>query len=73
MKVLHVVKVCPNFLKAPRMITAMNVHSQNCEQVLVHTEQHYDKNMSRIFSDDLKVYPPDESFNVGIIHEKIRR
>lgn len=65
MKVLHVVGARPNFMKAAPLITAMGFHPRHFEQVLVHTGQHYDKNMSSIFFDDLNVYPPDELLNVG--------
>jgi len=64
MKLIHVVGARPNFMKiAPIMRVAARY--DNIEQVLVHTGQHYDKNMSRWFFDELGIREPDINLEVG--------
>ena len=48
MRMLHVVGARPNFMKAAPVIAALSKRS--VAQTLVHTGQHYDANMSEIFS-----------------------
>ena len=60
----------PNFMKIAPLVKA--IHSYNNEsknktgikQVLVHTGQHYDHNMSDIFFRELGIPAPD--FNLGV-------
>ena len=40
-------------------------HSDEFDHVVVHTGQHYDREMSEIFFDDLGVEPPEFQLNVG--------
>ena len=47
MHVLHVVGARPNFVKAAPVLRALR--SRNVRQTLVHTGQHYDRNMSDVF------------------------
>ncbi|MEJ2355842.1 MAG: UDP-N-acetylglucosamine 2-epimerase (non-hydrolyzing) [candidate division WOR-3 bacterium] len=64
MKLIHVVGARPNFMKiAPIMRVACRY--DNIEQVLVHTGQHYDDNMSQWFFDELGVKEPDVNLEVG--------
>lgn len=64
MKLIHVVGARPNFMKiAPIMRVASRY--DDIEQVLVHTGQHYDDNMSRWFFDELGIREPDENLEVG--------
>jgi UDP-N-acetylglucosamine 2-epimerase (non-hydrolysing) len=63
-KIVAVVGARPNFMKiAPiwRVLAERPAYSR----VLVHTGQHYDTNMSRIFFDDLKLPKPDIYLGVG--------
>jgi UDP-N-acetylglucosamine 2-epimerase (non-hydrolysing) len=64
LKILHVVGARPNFMKAAPVIHALNAYPQ-IEQVLVHTGQHYDKNMSDIFFTELGLPQPDINLEVG--------
>ncbi len=65
MKLLHVVGARPNYMKiAPIMLEAAN-HSRNIRQILVHTGQHYDANMSDIFFEDLNIPTPDYHLGIG--------
>jgi UDP-N-acetylglucosamine 2-epimerase (non-hydrolysing) len=64
MKLVHVVGARPNFMKiAPIMRVAFRY--DDIEQVLVHTGQHYDDNMSKWFFDELEISKPDVNLEVG--------
>jgi len=64
MKLIYVVGARPNFMKiAPIMRIASRY--DNIEQVLVHTGQHYDANMSKCFFDELGIREPDVNLEVG--------
>ena len=65
MKVLHVVAARPNFMKIAPIRAEMMRQSDQFQQVLVHTGQHYDANMSKVFLEDLDMPMPDEFLNVG--------
>ena len=62
MKLLHVVGARPNFVKAAPVMRALY---RRAEQKLVHTGQHYDVEMSRVFFDDLDLPRPDVDLDVG--------
>ncbi len=64
MHVLHVVGARPNFMKVAPVLRALD-SSPNVRQTLVHTGQHYDRNMSDIFFDELELPRPDVSLGVG--------
>jgi UDP-N-acetylglucosamine 2-epimerase (non-hydrolysing) len=64
-KVLHVVGARPNFMKVAPIISCMNNFPDLIEQKLVHTGQHYDDNLSKVFFQDLDLPEPDEYLNVG--------
>lgn len=64
MKLLHVVGARPNFMKvAPVM--AVIAQRPDVHQTLVHTGQHYDANMSRVFLQQLGIPEPDINLEVG--------
>jgi UDP-N-acetylglucosamine 2-epimerase (non-hydrolysing) len=64
-KILHVVGARPNFMKVAPVMRAMAAHGRAFEQRLVHTGQHYDEAMSKVFFDELGIAPPDENLEVG--------
>jgi UDP-N-acetylglucosamine 2-epimerase (non-hydrolysing) len=64
-KVLHVVGARPNYMKVAPIMAEMTKHPDKFEQVLVHTGQHYDDNMSRVFFHDLELPEPDVYLGVG--------
>ena len=63
MKILHVVGARPNFMKAAPVMYALS-KSDNVTQVLVHTGQHYDTNMSEVFFRQLELPEPDINLEV---------
>ncbi len=64
MKVVHVVGARPNFMKVAPIMGAM-AESGRFQQCLVHTGQHYDANLSRVFFEELRLPKPDIELNVG--------
>ncbi|MCE5308245.1 MAG: UDP-N-acetylglucosamine 2-epimerase (non-hydrolyzing) [Acidobacteriales bacterium] len=65
MKIMHVVGARPNFMKVAPVMREMACHPSLFQQVLVHTGQHYDDNMSKIFFDELGLPEPDINLSVG--------
>ena len=64
MKVLTVIGARPQFIKACMLSKAFQ-SSGKVREVLVHTGQHYDDNMSRVFFDQLKLPKPDYYLGAG--------
>lgn len=65
MRIMHVVGARPNFMKIAPIIHTMAQQPQEFEQILVHTGQHYDANMSQVFFDELELPHPDVNLEVG--------
>ena len=64
MKILNVVGARPNFIKIAPIVAAMK-RSRRLRSYLVHTGQHYDRNMSKLFFDEMGLPRPDENLEVG--------
>ena len=64
MKIVTVVGARPQFIKAAALSRAIK-HYPNIEEVIVHTGQHYDENMSAVFFDELEIAAPKHSLMVG--------
>ncbi len=64
MKVACVVGARPNFMKIGPVIEAMRAYPR-LQPFLVHTGQHYDDAMSRVFFEDLGLPRPDVYLGVG--------
>ena len=62
MKILSVVGARPQFIKAAMVSPELRqVH----QEVLVHTGQHYDFQMSQVFFNELDIPEPDHNLGVG--------
>lgn len=61
MKIVTVVGARPQFIKASVVSAAL---APLCTEVLVHTGQHYDQNMSQVFFEELKI--PHPAYNLGV-------
>lgn len=64
MKIACVVGARPNFMKMAPIIDALKAHP-GITPLLVHTGQHYDAAMSKVFFDDLGLPKPDLFLGVG--------
>jgi len=69
-KIVTVIGARPQFIKAAtisRVIEKHNIEKKNPEvqEIIVHTGQHYDLNMSQIFFDQLKIPVPKYHLEVG--------
>jgi len=64
-KIIHVVGARPNFMKAAPVLAEMGNFPDQFESLLVHTGQHYDANMSKVFFDELGLPEPDVYLGVG--------
>jgi UDP-N-acetylglucosamine 2-epimerase (non-hydrolysing) len=64
MKILNIVGARPNLVKMAPLVDEIKKHP-TLEQTLLHTGQHYDTKMSKIFFDDLGIPRPDIYLNVG--------
>lgn len=63
---LNIVGARPQIIKASAISRAVRKHfSENILEVLVHTGQHYDKEMSDVFFDELEMHQPDYNLGVG--------
>jgi len=65
-KLLNIVGARPQIIKASAISRAIRKHfSKDITEVLVHTGQHYDKEMSEVFFDELEIHQPDYNLGVG--------
>ncbi len=62
MKIVTVVGARPQFIKAAAVSRVLR---EKHEELIIHTGQHYDENMSNIFFDELKIPYPNFNLNVG--------
>ena len=64
MKILNIVGARPNLVKIAPLLAAMRSH-KDIAPVLVHTGQHYDKKLSEVFFDQMRIPEPDFNLDVG--------
>jgi UDP-GlcNAc3NAcA epimerase len=71
MKVVTIVGARPQFIKAEAVTRAVQRYNQRCpfnrrpQEILVHTGQHYDYLMDKIFFEELDLPKPDYHLGVG--------
>ena len=63
-EIVCVVGARPNFMKMAPVLEALRPNS-GIQPFLVHTGQHYDEEMSRVFFDELGLPEPDQNLEVG--------
>src|SRR5437660_1814288 len=64
MKIICVVGARPNFIKAAPVVEALRKQS-GITVMLIHTGQHYDRQMSQLFFEELGLPEPDLDLQVG--------
>ncbi|HEV7231705.1 MAG TPA: UDP-N-acetylglucosamine 2-epimerase (non-hydrolyzing) [Bacteroidia bacterium] len=66
MKILTVIGARPQIIKAAALSRSIRNHFKGrIRELIVHTGQHYDENMSQVFFDELEIPKPDYNLNVG--------
>ena len=64
MKILTVMGARPQFIKAA--VISRELRGRNgMQEILVHTGQHFDRNMSDVFFEELEIPPPDYHLGIG--------
>lgn len=64
-KVVTIVGARPQFIKAAAVSREILKHPGQLEEVMVHTGQHYDPNMSQVFFDELEIPAPRYNLEVS--------
>ena len=64
-KFLHIVGARPNFIKVGPLIKSLDEKILPGNQLLLHTGQHFDNNMSDVFFNELELPKPDINLNVS--------
>ena len=66
MKIVTIIGARPQIIKAAALSRAIKEHyADRIQEVIVHTGQHYDDNMSQVFFDELGIPHPDYNLHVG--------
>lgn len=66
MKFVTIIGARPQFIKAAAISRAIrDLYPNQVREVIVHTGQHYDDNMSQVFFDEMRIPRPDHMLEVG--------
>jgi UDP-N-acetylglucosamine 2-epimerase len=70
LKIVTIIGARPQFIKAAPISRAIQKYNQQgsdsqIQEIIIHTGQHYDHNMSQIFFDELEIRKPDYNLGVG--------
>jgi UDP-GlcNAc3NAcA epimerase len=72
MKIVTIVGARPQFIKAAAVSRAIKMFNRNCpysgieaQEILVHTGQHYDYLMDKVFFEELRLHKPHYHLGVG--------
>lgn len=66
MKVVSIVGARPQFIKMAMLDKQMK-KNPDIRQIIIHTGQHYDRNMSKDFFDELEI--PEPAYNLGVVSD----
>lgn len=65
-KIITIIGARPQIIKAAALSRAIKNHFKvEINELIVHTGQHYDANMSQVFFEELQIPKPDYNLNVG--------
>ena len=70
MKVVTIVGARPQFVKAAALSREFKKHT-NIEEVILHTGQHFEANMSEVFFEEMEI--PKPKYNLGISYNHTSR
>jgi len=62
--IITVTGIRPDFIRMSEIFKKLDA-ADWCNHILIHTGQHYDKLLSGVFFDDLKIRKPDYNLNIG--------
>ncbi len=63
MKLLTIIGARPQFIKAAAVSRAI-AKTPGLKEILVHTGQHFDANMSEVFFEEMDIPKPDYNLNI---------
>ena len=63
MKIATILGARPQFIKASMVSRELANHG-NIKELIIHTGQHFDDNMSKVFFNDMGIPPPDYELNI---------
>ncbi|MEN5091729.1 UDP-N-acetylglucosamine 2-epimerase (non-hydrolyzing) [Pseudomonas protegens] len=64
-KIITIVGARPQFIKAAAVSREILKHPDQLQEIMVHTGQHYDPNMSQVFFDELEIPAPKYNLEVS--------
>lgn len=65
-KLVNIVGARPQIIKASAISRAIRSHySKRIKEIIIHTGQHYDKELSDVFFEELELHKPDYNLSVG--------
>lgn len=64
LKIITILGARPQFIKAGSVSREMAKYEE-IQEIIVHTGQHYDANMSEVFFDEMQIPKPDYFLNIG--------
>ncbi|MGB8492689.1 MAG: UDP-N-acetylglucosamine 2-epimerase, partial [Bacteroidales bacterium] len=68
-KLLNIVGARPQIIKSSAISRAIRLYfSGEINEITVHTGQHYNKELSEVFFDELEIHKPDFNLGVGSAH-----
>ncbi len=66
LKILNIVGARPQIIKASAISRAIATEfADKIDEVIIHTGQHYDRELSEVFFDELEIRKPDHNLQVG--------
>lgn len=65
MKIITIIGARPQFIKAAVVSRAFREHAPSVHEIIIHTGQHYDANMSDVFFEELDIPKPDYNLGIG--------
>jgi UDP-GlcNAc3NAcA epimerase len=73
-KWIDIVGARPQFVKLSPILKSIQKHNQSpfqikIEEILIHTGQHYDENMSRVFFEEFNLKAPDYHLGIGSLSQ----